>query len=462
MVEIKDKVTFEIENISDLEAEKRLAALSEVIDQSRLMSDLRHRFRLSPDRLVLSLEAKRQFAQVGDLILSSFSATRKVFLRAKNREFPDDLNRFIVRALEAGMSNANKKTLSEDIDQLPLFFRADCCLAKVGDELSVKVTEMEGERSIAFGFASLIDQINMEINTISSLGLQGGAGITSGIKEALKFSRFNGKRIGLILGEDQLFYLPEQELFIRELVKLGIPIELVRENDFEMKAGNPAVIVLPSGEEADTAVSLPKFNPQKSGQRFGQERLRLDFLRGAFNFLLPPFKFFGTKSPMALMSQPIIRDFFINEGMDEKLINDFIPPSRIIAGQISEVERLLLEMGIQTEPPTLLKAVGMTAGRGMAMPNDREAIEDLLRIAKASPFNFITQQFLETVTPEFRILDSRTGELQSELQFMRLAAFFANIDGKSVLLGVEGTGLSNPFVHGNPNCIFFPVVFKEA
>ncbi|MBI4036597.1 hypothetical protein HY386_01840 [Candidatus Daviesbacteria bacterium] len=461
METIENKITISTENLDDQEADKRITAIRGVVHQSGLVTDSRHDFRLTPDRLVLNSEARNQFEQIGELILSSFSATRRVFLRAKRSEFPEDLNRFVIRALEAGMSNANKKTLSVEIDQLPLFFRADCILAQDGGELAIKATEIEGERSIAFGFASFIDQINTAVNQVSIDQRLGGLGVASGIKQAVEESNFQGKGIALILAEDQLFYLPEQALFVNELRSLGIPVELVRENDFEMKPGNPPMVILPSGEAANVAVSLPKFNPQKSGQQFSQERLRMDFIRGAFDFLLPPFKFFGTKSSMALMHQPIIRDIFFEEGMNAKLVDKLIPPTKAIAGQISEVERLLLEMGIQTDPPTLLKAVGMTAGRGMAMPNDREGIREILRIAKGSPFDFITQQFLETVAPEFRIFDSQSGELRKEFQFMRLAAFFANINGCSTLLGVEGTGLPNPFVHGNPNCIFFPVVFKE-
>lgn len=462
METVKNQIIFETENLTDVEAAKRLAAIQIVVDESRLVTDNRHVFRLTPDRLILNQEAKIQFEQIGDLILSSFQATRQVFLRAKRGDFAGDLNRFIVSALEAGITKAHRRTLESTNNQLPLFFRADCVLAKTANGLAVKTTEIEGERSIAFGFASLIDQLNTAINATSNDPLFSGVGVGEGINRAIRQSQFDGSRIGLILGADQQFYLPEQQLFVDTLFNQGLPVELVQEEDLAIPVGNTCCIKLSDGQTTNTAVSLPIFNPQKSNKIYEPERLRLGFVKNEFNFLLPPFKFFGTKSPMALMRQPMIRELFIEEGVNGNFIDAFIPPTRIIAGQISEVERLLLEMGVQTEPPTFLKAVGMTAGRGMALPDDKEGINDILRIAaKGKPFEYITQQFLTTAAPPFRILDQKTGNLVIEPQFMRLAAFFVNIEGQATLLGVEGTGLPDPFVHGNPNCIFFPVVFKE-
>lgn len=455
------EVTFELENFTDQEADQRLSAITDVVKESGVAVDSRHNFRLTPDRLVLSMAARLQFDQIGELILSSFAATRGIFRRARNKEFPDDINRFVTRSLEAGITKAHRNTLGIESDQQPLFFRADCVLSKTEDGLSVKVTEIEGERSIAFGFATFIDRVNTAINESGGDSLFGGMGIVPGIKDAIEKSTFNSRLIASILGEDQLFYLPEQQLFIDELARSGIPVKLLRERDLEADGGQDLQLIFPSGERTDAAICLPIFNSQKSGKHTQAEVMRLSFAQGRLDFVLPPFKFFGTKSSMGLMHQPIIRDLFIEEGLREEFIDSLVPPTRIIAGQISEIERLLLEMGIQTDPPTLLKAVGMTAGRGMAMPNDREAINEILRISKDKPFEFITQQFLETAAPEFRILDQSTGELRREAQFMRLAAFFHNVSGQSKLLGVEGTGLPDPFVHGNPNCIFFPVVFKD-
>lgn len=461
---MKNKETIQIidESLTDEQRSLRLKIVQDEFYSSGLFTNVNHRHRLTPDRLVLNRTAYNQFSEIGELILSQFKSLERIYSSARGNEFPGDINRYLLRALDAGVRKPDRKISGQRLGDLPAFFRADCILAEEGDgNLGLKLTEIEGERSIGFGFASLDYRVNRAINELEGSNRVGGIGIEGGIALALG-DKLPDRLLVIIIGEDQQFYYPEQSLLANGLRSQGMKVTLLTESKVEVSKGSDVKLICPDGEEVDSAVCLPIFNPEKSGKHTELELLRSGYINGSFDFALPPKKIFGTKTSLALLRQPFIRELFISEGVDPSLIESYIPNTRIIAGQISEVERLTLEMGLQTTPPTLLKAVGMSAGRGMAMPDDPEAIAHILsKVAPKSPFEYITQDFLEGTQVNFSVYEDESGEMKTRSQHMRLAACFANIGGKAILMGVAGTGLSQSFVHGSPECIQFPVVFKD-
>lgn len=227
--------------------------------------------------------------------------------------------------------------------------------------------------------------------------------------------------------------------------------------DVDRKQG----VYLPGfGTRTKFLMCLPVFNNQKSGKTIETTDLFYMSLDGTLKFIQPPKKFFGTKVGMALLSVPFLERYFLKNGMNPRTIQENLPKSTLIIGSCFETERLMLENGEEPNPQIMVKAVGMSAARGMALPTDTEGTMDLLRHARQKPFEFMTQEFIDTEEIEFDIFDDKSGKFIREPQFMRLTAYYMRGKEGAVLTEVEGTGIRDRLVHGNFRCIFFPVAFK--
>lgn len=450
------------QQVNELQKFATLERVREVVANSGLQRREQQKFRLTPDRLELDMDCLRQFEAIGEFCIAYFKTLDALLRKAINGEFPSDMNNYVKEALGRSVARGNRR-LQQEIAGFPLMFRTDCVLARdFGGRRRIFVTEIEGERPIGLGFEQLANQMSEVINQTGGGDVVCPIGGVEGLKLVLEENkgRFGEEPLAVILSEDQLFYLEEQSFFAKVAQAAGIPIELVRERDLNVNQSEG--LLLPSlGVRTHLLMCLPILNPQKSNKVNEGRELFFGSLNGRFEFIQPPRKMFGTKAGMALLFIPYLERFFAENGINFDTVRDNVPKSKIISGNCFETERLMLESGEQPNPPVMVKAIGMSAARGMALPDDKEGTQSLLRQAKSKQFEFMTQEFVDTEEVEFNIFDEASGKFVREPQFMRLTAYFINLNGKAILTEVEGTGLANRLVHGNSRCIFFPVAFRK-
>ena len=437
--------------------------IRELPESTSLQVDPRHEFRQKIDPLKLRKIERQEFREIGEVSYLMLGVTARLYgeLLANKSLFPKEGRDYFRQALEASLTRRQKRLQRVNPNESPRFFRVDCLLVRKEDGSFGAVTnEIEGGKPIGLGFGVFTQTVRQEIYRDSGPGLI----------EAMAASLydFNGKEpIVHILAEDQLFYLPEQELFCQKMREMGTPIFLVREKDLQLRDSR----VLFSKEDSTNKIfSLPLFNPLKSGKGSEEELLTYLYERGNIKVFIPPNGFLGTKAVYGLVHHPFFRvlyeDALRRAGMEEAIIDKYFPHSCLITGSSFEKERLLLEMGVMSNPPVMIKAVGLSATRGLAFPSEQLEMERLLGVAREKPFEYLIQEFKPQVAHDVKI--SAGDGIQEENQFFRLAAFYVVLNGRAELAEVVGTGLGAPLasierpaVHGNLACTMFPVTFDN-
>lgn len=410
--------------------------ITQLVRNSKLVTDERHSFRITPDCLRIPKETIMEMAKSGKEIVDFFHGINDLLTLGGLRIIPSSIKSVINEALIDPLSKEERNTCQAD-RSIPRLFRVD---AMVDTNGRILFAEIEGDKKHGFGFASLTKAMAVSTNQESRDDSQFLPGIVPSLAKLL--DEITGTS-GILVGDFESFYIPEQQFLSEQLNDLGARVEFMLSEDITITEERE-VVNCRTNHPISALIDIPNLQ-----DRDKEARLKELWRQGKLICLIPPKPVFGLKSCLALLFEPETKIFFEHGSLGCKTLTNHLPETR------------LFRLDQSFDPAKfVLKRVRSSGARGVAI-TDTGSGETLWTKAKKDSKGFIVQAKVEQ--QQFPVLFKEnldSSEIKQEDQFLRLAAFFGIINGKVKLLDISGTMRSVPDVHGKPDAVLLPIGVK--
>jgi len=427
----------------------------------------RFAFRLSPDVLELNFEQKAELEEINDLMFSRggfFDGANRLFDRTFDQRFiSTNTGAKVLKTLRSGLPKAERELIKSGDRQMPAVCRLDLALAPDQDS-EFKILEVEGDKTHAFGYATIAELFARQIADVTTERLPGlvfdfgtflkGAGATP------------EKPAVLIVGREEMFYETELKFFAQICRKNLIPLVVLAEREVQVSTSGISLNdgSFPAGKNSfttDLLVNLPVLTPDGyRGTGIDADLLLRLFAEGKIRCLIPPKRFLGSKGLLALVSngdndpelETILRGCF-DPGKLARL-RELIPSTFVISKK-SKV-RALAEL--DENPGAWVIKKSMSSGmRGVALPEGNRQ-RSMLGEAVEAPFNYVMQAKVAQETRTFRFAEpNNLNIIKRARMFMRISPFCTPGGISTVCV----TGRETSDVHGATDSILISTVFKE-
>ncbi len=421
-------------------------------------------FRLSPDCLEFTEGQRAEMEEINDLMFGEggfLKGSLKLFDRTLTdpRFTSTPVGSRVVRTLSVGIPKIERGIQRAFQSQIPAMVRIDLALTqKEGpDEPSLRIMEIEGDKTHAFGFVTMIDLFGKEMKMEG----QKAQGLVSAFQEILRLKRIDPEKpIALIVGSSERFYEAELGIFSTLAKEQGLNICIIPERELVVEPQGVRSCSA-GGQLTDLLMNLPVLTPLgRIGT--GVDALSiLDLYRDSkIQCLIPPKRFLGNKGLMGLISngdsdselETVLEENFSPQKL--KNLRRFFPSTIVIGKKNQAIIRSKIE---EDSDGFVIKKTVSSGMKGVALPNARQRQEAFLHEAFKNPFNFILQRKIEQETKEFNFAEpDMLDEVKRATMFMRISLFASEV-------GVAAVGITareTPDVQGARDSIQIPGVFR--
>lgn len=423
-------------------------------------------FRLSPDSLELTRAQKDELEEINELIFGQggfMQGALALFDKTFDPRFTSNPSGGkVARTLSLGTPKCEKEILQTFRSQVPALVRLDLALTGAGNT-SFKILEVEGDKTHAFGYATMTDMFAGE----SALKSGQLPGLIEVFRQILKKNMVpKEKSVALIVGRSEMFYEQELGIFANLAQASGVNIIMLPERDVQVtdKGISPKDGSFPHVKNnfiTDTLVNLPILTPAgERGTGIGAELLLRLFAEAKISCLIPPKRFLGSKGLLALVSngdndkglETVLEECFDSQKITR--LREFIPQTFVI----SKKSRPFASAELDDDPGRWVIKKSVSSGmKGVALPEGNRQ-RSMLGEAIQNPYNFVMQKKVDQETREFRFSEpDNLNQIKKARMFMRISPFCT----PNGIATISVTCRETPDVHGSRDSIQIPVIFKD-
>lgn len=438
-----------------------IAAQERIIVESGLWSTTslrqKYEFRLSPDALCLSASQRREMENICGFLYQKdgfFEGSMKLYRLSLDQRFASThVGGTIKRALTAGIPK-REIPFQGIVPDAPLFSRVDLMETNDGKPAFMSA-EIEGDKAHGFGYLTLVDSFKEMF-----FGVRDTEGIIEIINKRMSEKGIDPEDpVIAIVGKAERFYLGEMNMFSGFCRRKNVNLYVVPEDEVQINQNGIFASGVP---ESRILLNMPSLTPAGfGGTQIDEARIYNSIASRQIECLIPPNRFLGSKSLLALVSngddnqdlESVLRECFNADALEG--LRTMIPQTILI----TKKNRKLISTILADDPGEwVIKKVISSGMKGVALPSDKEKLADFVDEATASPFNYVVQRKVSQRTERFRFSEPGSLSMNSAQMYMRIEL----LASPSGLASVGVTAREEPSVHGARDAIQIPVIFNQT